>query len=77
MLMVHSAQSSCVFSFIFLNKILYFFVNFTHNAVNMYQVVLVLALVVYSIEAKNLMDKEANIEDYKNENDGLGNYFFR
>ncbi|XP_013141186.1 PREDICTED: flexible cuticle protein 12-like [Papilio polytes] len=77
MLMVHSAQSSCVFSFIFLNKILYFFVNLTHNAVNMYQVVLVLALVVYSIEAKNLLDKEANIEDYKNENDGLGNYFFR
>ncbi|XP_014363551.2 endocuticle structural glycoprotein SgAbd-5 [Papilio machaon] len=43
----------------------------------MYRVVLLVTLSILSIEATNPSDKESKIVEYKNDNDGLGNYFFR
>ncbi|XP_014363548.2 endocuticle structural glycoprotein SgAbd-5 [Papilio machaon] len=43
----------------------------------MYQVIFILTMLVISIADTNPLDKEANIEEFKNDNDGLGNYFFR
>ncbi|XP_013177820.1 PREDICTED: endocuticle structural glycoprotein SgAbd-5-like [Papilio xuthus] len=43
----------------------------------MYRVVLLVNLLILSIEATIPSDTEAKIVEYKNDNDGLGNYFFR
>ncbi|XP_013141191.1 PREDICTED: endocuticle structural glycoprotein SgAbd-5-like [Papilio polytes] len=43
----------------------------------MFKFVLVLTLSMLSIEATIPSETEAKIVEYKNDNDGLGNYFFR
>lgn len=43
----------------------------------MFEFVLVLTLSILSIEATIPSETDTKIVEYKNDNDGLGNYFFR